>query len=597
MLESLPAEVAVQVLAFLSVGDVARCACVCRAWRSIVADDGLWHDLCVRQPGFRCLLDNAVPVPTSVRSSQAGVGGAAGGDGGDGDGGDGDGDGGDDGGSSVVPATVSSLGGGRKRQSRSEEGGSGDDSETSCQDSAGSSFDTMTSTASSLPSASESKNNGDHGKRRRVQSPASKASTQQDTSFDFGALARPQQRGALSWRALLQRWRARQDIILQGGGWKVAVSARTPVPLRCKLVLCNDAVSRGRLVAGFLDGSVSVYAWSAPPCRRRQSSAEPTPTHVSAAAVADLGNTAHQPTLHKLHHTPNAHKGAVVSLACDGATWEHVTGSMDMTIAVWDTAAGEQRHSLTGHEDGVVSLTVNRDYLCSGSLDRTVRIWSRRSSYTCLRTFEHEAMVVSSALSQNCVFAGGNDHVLHVHNIITGNSRALKGHTDCIHCTALAHNGRYILSGSDDKTICVWQPSGGVNDKPCKVLKGHWGAVLMLRTRGDLVASGSADQCVRLWSLSQGTCTHTLDEHYGLIMALEFVCGRFLVSASVAPLDHADVIVWDMQTGTLVEKVAGAPGTASCLSADDGVIVCGTQRGIIACWAVQEEARPSMCAG
>jgi F-box/WD-40 domain protein 7 len=79
--------------------------------------------------------------------------------------------------------------------------------------------------------------------------------------------------------------------------------------------------------------------------------------------------------------------------------------------------------------------------------------------------------------------------------------KTLQGHEDNVR--VLAYGGRYLFSGSWDKTIRVWD----VETLECvKVLEGHGEAVLALAVGDTFLVSGSYDTTVRFWSLDTLRC-------------------------------------------------------------------------------------------
>ena len=61
------------------------------------------------------------------------------------------------------------------------------------------------------------------------------------------------------------------------------------------------------------------------------------------------------------------------------------------------------------------------------------------------------------------IVSGSSDQTIRMWNAKTGSAvgRPLEGHTDSVSCVAYSPDGRYIISGSEDKTIRMWDSKGG----------------------------------------------------------------------------------------------------------------------------------------
>lgn len=68
---------------------------------------------------------------------------------------------------------------------------------------------------------------------------------------------------------------------------------------------------------------------------------------------------------------------------------------------------------------------------------------------------------------------------------------------------AVSPDGRYIVSGSKDRTVVVWDLETGT---PIYEINGHQAAVnsVAVRPDGKRIVSGSEDQTVEVWSLDTG---------------------------------------------------------------------------------------------
>jgi len=79
----------------------------------------------------------------------------------------------------------------------------------------------------------------------------------------------------------------------------------------------------------------------------------------------------------------------------------------------------------------------------------------------------------------------------------------LKGHTAPLRSAVFSPDGRIIASGSDDKTIKIWEAAAG---KELATLKGHTGDIfsVVFSPDGRTLASGSWDTTIKLWDLTTG---------------------------------------------------------------------------------------------
>ena len=71
----------------------------------------------------------------------------------------------------------------------------------------------------------------------------------------------------------------------------------------------------------------------------------------------------------------------------------------------------------------------------------------------------------------------------------------LVGHSSIVHTVAFSPNGLYLASGSDDRTIAIWEVKSGDH---IKTLKGHSQPVITVvySPNGEYLASGSVDNTI-----------------------------------------------------------------------------------------------------
>ncbi|KAI1172152.1 quinon protein alcohol dehydrogenase-like superfamily [Nemania sp. FL0916] len=86
-----------------------------------------------------------------------------------------------------------------------------------------------------------------------------------------------------------------------------------------------------------------------------------------------------------------------------------LTGSLDLTLRLWDTATGKSPRCFWGHVEGVWGLAVDTLRYVSGANDATVKVWDPRTG-KCERTFTgHNGPVTCVGLSDSRLASGGED--------------------------------------------------------------------------------------------------------------------------------------------------------------------------------------------
>jgi WD40 repeat protein len=114
---------------------------------------------------------------------------------------------------------------------------------------------------------------------------------------------------------------------------------------------------------------------------------------------------------------------------------------------------------------------------------------------------------------------------------------------------AFSPDSQIVASGSDDKTIRLWDAKTG---RKLQKLHGHSDKVYTMALSPDsqMVASGSGDETIQLWDAKTGRQYQTLQGHLDLVDTMVFsLDGQILASGS----RDETIRLWDAKTGALRE--------------------------------------------
>jgi WD40 repeat protein len=126
-----------------------------------------------------------------------------------------------------------------------------------------------------------------------------------------------------------------------------------------------------------------------------------------------------------------------------------------------------------------------------------------------------------------------------------GEKSRLRGHDGAVMAVAFSPDDRLLASGSADQTVKLWDTATG---KEVRTLKGHTARVtsLSFSPDGRRLVTGSADNTVRLWDTATGKEVLSLQGHESPVRSVAFCPdGRHVASGS----DDKTVRIWDTTTG------------------------------------------------
>ncbi|KAH7062078.1 WD40-repeat-containing domain protein [Macrophomina phaseolina] len=261
---------------------------------------------------------------------------------------------------------------------------------------------------------------------------------------------------------------------------------------------------------------------------------------------------------------------------------------------------GADKGLLKGHEDIIICLDVDWSghWLATGAKDSTARLWRldpENESWDCYGTFTgHAESLGAIALPKTIPQIGSAAHSKPLDHppffVLTGSqdktikrwdtsnikkdtakaSRATwtrKAHDKDINAIDINHNSALFATASQDRTVKIWSVETG---ETVGVLRGHRRGIWTVKfapkdtpqikgsgSRG-LIATGSGDKTVKIWSLTDYSCLLTFEGHTNSVLKLAWLPyaqtgdSRDKRGAEVASAAGDGLLkVWDVSNGEL----------------------------------------------
>ncbi len=238
-----------------------------------------------------------------------------------------------------------------------------------------------------------------------------------------------------------------------------------------------------------------------------------------------------------------------------------ISGSLDNTLRAWDVTTGTQRWEQDVRDSvWAVALPSHDPHFIAygGSENNDIRTRYSEDGDWRGAVAGHTVAVTSLAFKPNSYLlaSGSQDKTVRIWEVRDRDNlrhvRTLQ-HPDRVSSVAWSPNGRTLASGSHDGTVRLWNPNNGIN---FAVLRGHTERVTCVAWSPDgrILASGSRDKTVRLWNPDTHTTRRVLRGHMNSFAALAFhPNGQTLASGTYGD----GIYLWNPNTGARKAELTG----------------------------------------
>lgn len=296
------------------------------------------------------------------------------------------------------------------------------------------------------------------------------------------------------------------------------------------------------------------------------------------------------------------HEDIVICLDVDWSGHWLVTGAKDNTARLWRVDPENDSYTcaavLTGHAESLGAIALPHSapqessaaftdplshppaYIVTGSQDRTVKRWDTskemkqklRAKYT-RKAHDKDINAIDIDPSGTLFASASQDRTVKIYSAVEGEAiGVLRGHRRGVWTVKFAPKNSQvpnsggkglIATGSGDKTVKIWS----LADYSCLLtLEGHSNSVLKLAwlpyrpvdardKRGPQVASAAGDGLVKVWDSASGDTMSTLDNHTDRVWAL---IAHPTTGALVSGGGDSVITFWEDTTSTTLEAATTA---------------------------------------
>jgi WD40 repeat protein/energy-coupling factor transporter ATP-binding protein EcfA2 len=219
-------------------------------------------------------------------------------------------------------------------------------------------------------------------------------------------------------------------------------------------------------------------------------------------------------------------------------------------------------------------------------IDALQKILVEGREYNRLKGHDGSVYSVSFSSDGKTLATGSEDKTIKLWNVETGQEiRTLTGHNDHVSSVSFSPDGKTLATGSWDKTIKLWNVETG--QEIC-TLSGHNYSVssVSFSPDGKTLATGGWDKTIKLWNVETGQEIRTLSGHNYSVNSVSFSNdGKTLATGS----SDNTIKLWDVETGQEIRTLTGHNESVYSVSfsSDGKTLATGSSDNTIKLWDVE----------
>lgn len=292
---------------------------------------------------------------------------------------------------------------------------------------------------------------------------------------------------------------------------------------------------------------------SASASAQQQQTADPS----SASLSAGNTNSNKSSSKNKRHAMPPIATCVGHSRGINEVSWNPVspllaTASDDKTVRLWDAVTAEAVGELRGHDNFVFCVDQHNATICTGSFDETVKLWDVRTGECVCTLPAHSDPVTAVSFNRDgtTVATASHDGLVRIWDVATGEclKTVYAAGNPPVSSIQYAPNGKYLLAGTLDSTLRLWP----------------------VTVSGAAAAASSHNNCCAKTYRDVSGKKHFVNTKYSI--AADFTCAGDVVVGS----ETGDVVIFNLQTGTIQQVLRGHEDAVLAVSAHDRLPILAT---------------------
>ena len=267
---------------------------------------------------------------------------------------------------------------------------------------------------------------------------------------------------------------------------------------------------------------------------------------------------------------------------------QSISGTENGSIFVWNFKPQMRPFKFSSHKGAITDIAINPlgDIIASSSTDQTVRLWTNAVSGKSKIIKAHPSPIRSVDFSSTGKFllTGSNDKTIKIFELYPKVKfrSSYKGHTNWVRCSRFSPDNRLIGSCGDDNAVIIFD----VEQKTVKYrFLDHSSNVNSCRFSpdGTIIASAGDDGKIKLFDIRMGRLIQHYDAHNDKVNCISYhQSGNYIISGS----DDSTIKIWDLKMGQILYTVHGHRGKVKSVNFNiDGDYFCsGGEDSILMVW-------------